>query len=106
MASISSCFMKWRFLTFLFLKFSLLQKYYDGFAKEKQSFLKNSTRILVKMLDFWRMNSTKYTKILHYENFVLTNMNIVCYSLCMDFGLRQNARRTEKKMWHSRLKEQ
>ena len=29
-------------------------------------------------------------------------MNIVCYSLCMDFGLRQNARRTEKKMWHSR----
>lgn len=61
---------------------------------------------LVKMLDFWRMNSTKHTKILHYENFVLTNMNIVCYSLCMDFGLRQNARRTEKKMWHSRLKEQ
>ena len=33
----------------------------------------------------------------------MTNMNIVCYSLCMDFGLRQNARRTEKKMWHSRL---
>ena len=26
----------------------------------------------------------------------MTNMNIVCYSLCMDFGLRQNARRTEK----------
>ena len=25
----------------------------------------------------------------------MTNMNIVCYSLCMDFGLRQNARRTE-----------
>lgn len=49
---------------------------------------------------------TKHTKILHYENFVLTNMNIVCYSLCMNFGLRQNARRTEKKMWHSRLKEQ
>ena len=62
---------------------------------------------LVKMLGFWRTNSTKHTKILHYENFVLTNMNIVCYSLCMDFGLRQNARRTEKKkMWHSRLKEQ
>ena len=40
------------------------------------------------MLDFWRTNSTKHTKILHYENFVLTNMNIVCYSLCMDFGLR------------------
>ena len=55
---------------------------------------------------FWRTNSTKHTKILHSENFVLTNMNIVCYSLCMDFGLRQNARRTEKKMWHSRLKEQ
>lgn len=36
----------------------------------------------------------------------MTNMNIVCYSLCIDFGLRQNARRTEKKMWHSRLKEQ
>jgi len=95
-----------RFLTFLFLKFSLLQKYYDGFAKEKQSFLKNSTRTLVKVLGFWRTNSTKHTKILHFENFVLTNMNIVCYSLCMDFGLRQNARRTEKKMWHSRLKEQ
>lgn len=58
------------------------------------------------MLGFWRTNSTKHTKILHSENFVLTNMNIVCYSLCMDFGLRQNARRTEKKMWHSRLKEQ
>ena len=49
---------------------------------------------LVKMLVFWRTNSTKHTKILHFENFVLTNMNIVCYSLCMDFGLRQNARRT------------
>ena len=62
---------------------------------------------LVKMLVFWRTNSTKHTKILHFENFVLTNMDIVCYSLCMDFGLRQNARRTEKKkMWHSRLKEQ
>lgn len=63
------------------------------------------------MLGFWRTSSTKHTKILHLkilhlENFVLTNMNIVCYSLCMDFGLRQNARRTEKKMWHSRLKEQ
>lgn len=60
------------------------------------------------MLGFGRMNSTKHTKILllHSENFVLTNMNIVCYSLCMNFGLRQNARRTEKKMWHSRLKEQ
>ena len=80
--------MKLRFLTFLFLKFSLLQKHYDGFAKEKQSFLKNSTMTLVKMLVFWRTNSTKHTKILHYENFVLTNMNIVCYSLCMDFGLR------------------
>ena len=54
------------------------------------------------MLDFWRTDSTKHTKILRSENFVLTNMNIVCYSLCMDFGLRQNARRTEKKMWHSR----
>lgn len=43
------------------------------------------------MLVFWRTNSTKHTKILHSENFVLTNMNIVCYSLCMDFGLRQNA---------------
>jgi len=44
--------MKLRFLTFLFLKFSLLQKHYDGFAKEKQSFLKNSTMTLVKMLVF------------------------------------------------------
>jgi len=42
------------------------------------------------MLGFWRTNSTKHTKILRSENFVLTNMNIVCYSLCMDFGLRQN----------------
>lgn len=40
------------------------------------------------MLCFWRTNSTKHTKILHSENFVLTNMNIVCYSLCMNFGLR------------------
>ena len=40
------------------------------------------------MLDFWKTNSTKHTKILHSENFVLTNMNIVCYSLCMNFGLR------------------
>lgn len=40
------------------------------------------------MLGFWRTDSTKHTKILHLENFVLTNMNIVCYSLCMDFGLR------------------
>lgn len=40
------------------------------------------------MLGFGRTNSTKHTKILRSENFVLTNMNIVCYSLCMNFGLR------------------